>query len=183
MAYQSFYLSIFLSFQQFFHLISLASISATVFKLCTHNEDNQVHYYKQNQGAEMYFCLLFLIFFIFSISQSTVMNMIIFVKDFSGTALPRILKFGTSIRYDKLYYVYKIQPHIAYQSLYLSIFLSFQLIWYGLRWLPPGVCELCSLFAIFCLLLFTCNNMVSVGEASSSSWCLGWATLFYCGTP
>ena len=30
----------------------------------------------------------------FSISQSNVMNMEIFVKDFSGTAFPRILKFG-----------------------------------------------------------------------------------------
>ena len=42
------------------------------------------------------------------------MNMEIFVKDFSGTALPRILKFGTNIIYDKLYCVSKIQPHIAY---------------------------------------------------------------------
>ena len=33
------------------------------------------------------------------------------------------------------------------------------------------------------LLLFTCNYVVSVGEVSSSSVCLGWATLFYCGTP
>ena len=32
------------------------------------------------------------------------------------------------------------------------------------------------------LLLFTCNYVVSVGEVSSSSGCLGWATLFYCGT-
>ena len=28
-----------------------------------------------------------------------------------------------------------------------------------------------------------CNYVVSVWEASSSSGCLGWATLFYCGTP
>ena len=47
----------------------------------------------------------------------------IFVKDFSGTTRPRILKFGTNIRYDRLYCVLK---NIAYQSLYLSIFLSFQ---------------------------------------------------------
>ena len=104
MAYQSLYLSIFLSFQHFFHLISLASISATVFKLFIHNEDNQVYYCKQNQGAEIYFCLLFLFFF-FSISQSNAMNIEIFIKDFSGTALPRSLKFGTNIRYDKLYCV------------------------------------------------------------------------------
>ena len=103
MAYQSLDLSIFLSFQQFFHLISL-SISATVFKVCKHNEDNQVYYCKQNLGAEIYFCLLFLCF-PFSVSHSNVMNMEIFVKDFSGTTLPRILKFDTNIRFDKLYCV------------------------------------------------------------------------------
>ena len=48
------------------------------------------------------------------------------VKDFSGTTVPRILKFGTNIGYDKLYCVLKNQPHMAYQSLYLSFFLSFQ---------------------------------------------------------
>ena len=31
---------------------------------------------------------------------------------------------------------------------------------------------------LICLLLFTCNYVVSVGEVSSSSGCLGWATLF-----
>ena len=35
---------------------------------------------------------------------------------------------------------------------------------------------------LICLLLFTCNYVVSVGEVSSSSGCLGWTTLFYCGT-
>ena len=49
-----------------------------------------------------------------------------FVKDFSGTTVPRILKFGSHIGYDKLYCVLKDQPHMAYQSLYLSIFLPFQ---------------------------------------------------------
>ena len=51
-----------------------------------------------------------------------------FVKDFSGAAVPRILKFGTNIGYDKLYSVLKNQPHMAYQSLYLFIFLSFQFL-------------------------------------------------------
>ena len=46
------------------------------------------------------------------------------VKDFSETTGLRILKFGTNIRYDKLYCVLKNQQHMAYQSLYLSIFLS-----------------------------------------------------------
>ena len=87
-----------------FHFISLASISATVFKVCIHNEDNQVYYCKQNQAAEIYFCLLFLFFFYLN-PILFVMNMEIFVKDFSGTALPRILKFGTNIIYDKLYCV------------------------------------------------------------------------------
>ena len=41
----------FLSFQHFFHLISSESMSATVFKFCIHNEDNQVYYCKQNQGC------------------------------------------------------------------------------------------------------------------------------------
>ena len=85
MAYQFLYLSIFLSFQQFFHLISSASMSAIVFKFCIHNEDNQVYYCKQNLGAMIYFCLLFL-FFLFTISRFNVMNMKIFVKHFSGTS-------------------------------------------------------------------------------------------------
>ena len=36
---------------------------------------------------------------------------------------------------------------------------------------------------LICLILFTCNYVVSVGDVSSSSGCLGCATLFYCGTP
>ena len=35
-----------------------------------------------------------------------------------------MLKFGTELGNDKLYRVKGKQPHIAYQSLYLSIFLS-----------------------------------------------------------
>ena len=48
----------------------------------------------------------------------------IFVKYFSLTTRPRILKFCTNISYDRLYWVSKNQPHMAYQSLYLSIYLS-----------------------------------------------------------
>ena len=36
---------------------------------------------------------------------------------------------------------------------------------------------------LICLLLFTCNYVVSVGEVSPSSGCLGLAMCFYCGTP
>ena len=31
--------------------------------------------------------------------------------------------------------------------------------------------------------IVSCNCVVSVGEVSSFSGCLGWAALFYCGTP
>ena len=40
--------------------------------------------------------------------------------------MPRNLEFGTHIGYDKLYCVLKNQPHMAYQSLYLSNFFSIQ---------------------------------------------------------
>ena len=83
MAYQSLYLSIFLS-NKFFHHIITASMSTRVFKFCICDEDNEVYFCKQNQAAEIYFCHLFL-FSPFSISHSKVMNMEIFVKDFSGT--------------------------------------------------------------------------------------------------
>ena len=36
---------------------------------------------------------------------------------------------------------------------------------------------------LICLLLFTCNYVVSGGEVSSSSGCLGWATLFFVALP
>ena len=49
-----------------------------------------------------------------------------FVKDFSATTWVRTLKFGTRLDSDELYCVTKEQPHIAYQSLYLFIFLSLQ---------------------------------------------------------
>ena len=52
-----------------------------------------------------------------------VMHREICVKDFSGTAAPRILKFGTKIGYDYLYCVGEIQHSHANHSLYLSILL------------------------------------------------------------
>ena len=47
-----------------------------------------------------------------------------YVKDFSATTWVRILKFGAKLDSDELYCVIQEQPHIAYQSLYLFIFLS-----------------------------------------------------------
>ena len=49
-------------------------------------------------------------------------------KDFSGTTAPRILKFGKNVGYDVLYCVKENRHPPAYKSLYLSIFLSLQLI-------------------------------------------------------
>ena len=48
------------------------------------------------------------------------------VKDFSATTWVRVLKFSTKLHSDELYCVTKEQPHIAYQSLYLFIFLCLQ---------------------------------------------------------
>ena len=57
-----------------------------------------------------------------SVSHSSVMHREICVKDYSRTAAPMILKFGTNIGYDYLHYVREIQHSYAYHSLYLSIF-------------------------------------------------------------
>ena len=49
-----------------------------------------------------------------------------FVKNFSGTTEPRILKFGMNVGFNLLYCVRENQPPPAYHSHYLSIFLSLQ---------------------------------------------------------
>ena len=98
---------------------------AKVFKFSIHLESGQVYCGKENQDAEINFCLLFP-FFLFSISHSNVIYREICVKDFSGTTAPRILKFGTNVVYDLLYCVRENQPPAAYHFLYLSILLSLQ---------------------------------------------------------
>ena len=65
-------------------------------------------------------------FFHFSISHSNVIHRKICDKDFSGTTLPVILKFGTNVGYDFFDSVRENQPPPVYHSLYLSIFLSLQ---------------------------------------------------------
>ena len=59
-----------------------------------------MYYCKQNQDAEIFFLLYFSSFPFFY--HSNVMNMEIFVKDFSETTLPRILIFGTNICHKPL---------------------------------------------------------------------------------
>ena len=98
-----------------------ASMRAKVFKFCIHLESGQVYYGKENQDAEINFCLLFP-FLLFSIYHSDVIHRDICVKDFSGTTAPRILKFGTNVGYDLLHCVRENQPPDAYHFLYLSIF-------------------------------------------------------------
>ena len=98
---------------------------AKVFKFCIHLESGQVDCGKENQNAEINFCLLFQ-FFYFSISHSNVIYREICVKDFSGTTVPRILKLGTNVGYDLLYRVKENQHAAAYHSPYLSIFLYLQ---------------------------------------------------------
>ena len=96
-----------------------------VFIFCIHLESGQVYYGKENQDAEINFCLLFPFFF-FSISHSNVIHREICVKDFSGITAPRILKFGANVGYVLLHCVREKQPPDAYCFLYLSIFLSLQ---------------------------------------------------------
>ena len=91
-----FYLCIFLSLQSNLLILDyladyLAPLRARVFKFCIHIESGQIYCGKENKDTEIHFCLLFP-FFLFSISHSNVIHRKICVQDFSGTALPRILK-------------------------------------------------------------------------------------------
>ena len=74
-----------------------------------HLERSQVYYGKENQDSMIKFCLLFH----FSISHSNVIHRELCVKDFSGTTVSRILKFGTNIGYDLLYCVQENQHATA----------------------------------------------------------------------
>ena len=67
--------------------------------------------------------------FVFSVTMFVCVCLCVnclFVKDFSGTTEPRILKFGTNVGYNLLYCVRENQSPPAYHSHYLSIFLSLQ---------------------------------------------------------
>ena len=67
------------------------------------------------------------IVFVFSVTMFVCVNFFFFfVKDFSGTTEPRILKFGTNIGYNLLYCLRENQPPPAYHSHCLSTFLSLQ---------------------------------------------------------
>ena len=115
--YHSLYLSIFLSLQIFWQISQLLrepEFSNFVYTL-------RVAKYMVRKKTKMLFA-----FFLFSISHSNVIHREICIKGFSGTTMPRLLTFGTNVGYDLLYCVKENQPHAAYHSLYLSIFLSLQ---------------------------------------------------------
>ena len=69
------------------------------FMFCIHLESGQVYCRKENQDAEIYFLSSFSIF-PFSISHSNVIHREICVEHFSGSTVPRILKFDTNLWYD-----------------------------------------------------------------------------------
>ena len=77
----------------------------------SHLESGQVYCGTENQDAEIY-CYHHFPVFLFSISHSNVMHREICVKDFSGSTVPWILKFGTNVGYDLLYCV-KENQHAA----------------------------------------------------------------------
>ena len=59
------------------------------------------------------------IVFVFSITVFVcVLCKLLFIKDFSGTTEPRILKFRTNVGYNLLYCVKDIQPSDTYHFLY-----------------------------------------------------------------
>ena len=100
-----------------------APIYASFFKFCIYQESVKVYRVRENQIDSICFSILFPLCS-FSICHSCIMNREISVKNVSGIARHWMMKFDTNIVYGKLYCVRKNQPSLAYQSLYLSIFLS-----------------------------------------------------------
>ena len=97
-----------------------APIEASVFKFCVH-----LQLYLRYEVYRGYIVFAFSVIMFVCLSVCLSVNFF-FVKDFSATTWVRTLKFGTKLDSDELYCVTKEQPHIAYQSLYLFIFLSLQ---------------------------------------------------------
>ena len=86
----------FLSHKIFRHKF-LSSCESQGLQICIHLQRFEVYHVKENHNAEIYFASFFSFF---SISHSIVMHREIYVKDFTWTTAPRILKFGTNIGYD-----------------------------------------------------------------------------------
>ena len=108
---------------------SVKDFSATtlvrILKFGTKLDSDELYCVKKEQPHIAYQSLLF-VHFSFSPMEISVTVNFFSVKDFSATSWVRILKFGTKLDSDELYCVTKEQPHIAYRSLYVFIFLSLQ---------------------------------------------------------
>ena len=90
-----------------------APIYASFFKFCIYLDSVKVYCVRENQIASICFSILFPLCS-FSICHSCIMNREIAVKNFSGIARHRMMKFDTNIGYVKLYCVRKNQPSPAY---------------------------------------------------------------------
>ena len=85
---------------------------------------------KKNKMLRFIFALFFHFIFLFSISHSNVIHREICIKDFSGTTVPRILKFDTNVGYN-LFIVWKRI------SLLLLIIIPFHKKWQVIMLYPP----------------------------------------------
>ena len=85
-----------------------------------------VYLYPRYEVHRRYIVFAFSVNMFVCLSVCLSVNFFFSVKDFSATTWVRILKFGTKLERDELYCVTNKQPHIAYQSFYLFIFLSLQ---------------------------------------------------------
>ena len=120
----------------FVNFFSVKDLSATtwlrILKFCTQLDSDEL--YCVTKTATYCLSVTFL-----SIFLSLFFRQLFSVKDFTGTTQLRIFEFDTNIRYYKLYCVLKNQCHIAYQSLYLCIFLS--LLFISSTFLPSRICQ------------------------------------------
>ena len=107
-------------FFSFFHLLLhvkdfSGTTSPRILKFATHIGYNYLYRVRQNQHPHSYHSL-YLSIFLF-------LQKHFLVKDFSGTTVPRILKYVTNIGYSYLYCIRENEHPHAYHFLYLSIFL------------------------------------------------------------
>ena len=112
----------FLSSKTFYQILA-APVRARVFKFCKHLESGQVYCGKENQDAEIYFCLLFPVFH-FSIFHSNVIHREICVKDFSRTTVHRILQFDTTVVWKRISIHLLIIPFICLFFYLIQIFVT-----------------------------------------------------------
>ena len=97
-----------------------AAYSSLYFIFLSLQFSNIKYIVEKKRDAVINCCLLFPCF----LSPSNVIHKEICVKDFSGTTVRRILKFGTNVGYNLLYCVQENQYAAAYYSLICPFFFS-----------------------------------------------------------